>query len=64
MLSLLLVACLGLNQGKPTLPAKMMEDYADVLIQGVCIYFFLASYIPPYNNAYNIISLTNNTSQR
>ena len=38
ILSLVLAVCLELSQGKPSPQAKTMEDYAEALIQGVCMY--------------------------
>ena len=46
ILGLILAVCLELSQGKPSLQAKEMEEYADALIQGmnmcvcVCVWIF------------------------
>lgn len=37
MLSLLVVVCLELTQGKPSSQAEMIEEYTDALIQGLYI---------------------------
>ena len=37
ILGLVLAVCLELGQGKPSLQAKTMEDYAEALIQGICM---------------------------
>ena len=38
ILGLVLAVCLELSQGKPRPQAKTMEDYAEALMQGMCMH--------------------------
>ena len=38
IVGLVSAVCLELSQGRPSLQAKTMEDYAEALIEGLCMY--------------------------